>query len=170
MFIPFLLVFFHNFPPFHLQKHKLNKHSIYAVIVNWCALAFYIATPLPTPGWAIQEPSHQLLFLSSLSQIPFFFFLINDPLTKEFTNFFGGSILIYVWLKSNYALWGDSLLMFYLPKRKGYNLLWFLLDLIWVQLKCLKATAVCPWLVLDWLLLVSFLSLFISFSHCPERI
>lgn len=35
---------------------------------------------------------------------------------------------------------------------------------------CLKATAVCPRLLLKWLLLVLFLSLFISFSYCPERI
>lgn len=97
-------------------------------------------------------------------------FLINDLLTKESASFFGGSILVYVCLKFNYALWGDSLLMFYLPKRKGYNLLWFFLDLIWVLLMCLKATAVCPWLVPEWLLLVLFLSLFISFSHCPKRI
>lgn len=73
VFIPFLLLFLHNFfsllPP---PKHKLKKHSIYAAVVNWCALAFYIATSLPTPGRALQAPSHQLLFLSSIPQNPLF--------------------------------------------------------------------------------------------------
>lgn len=67
VFIPFLLAFLNFFfsllPP---PKHKQKKHSIYAVVVNWCALAFYIATSLPTPGWALQEPSHKLLVFSSI--------------------------------------------------------------------------------------------------------
>lgn len=64
----FLAQFFPLLPP---PKHKLKKHSIYAVVVNWCELAFYIATCLPTLGWNIQSPFHNLLFLSSISLIIF---------------------------------------------------------------------------------------------------
>lgn len=47
---PFYLFSFTIFSLLPPPKHKLKKHSIFAVVVNWCALAFCMATSLSTPG------------------------------------------------------------------------------------------------------------------------